>query len=153
MRDAATPILGALAVVCHQDRVILVQRRNPPSAGMWGFPGGHVELGETAMQAAARELAEETGVTARPLEYLTNVDVLMSDDSGTVTRQYLLTAVLCEYVSGTPAPDDDALQAEWLSVDDLAASALPLLDQVLEVARLAQARCRSLRPEVSAAST
>ena len=61
------PLVGVIAVVCHRDRVVLVQRGKQPSAGMWGFPGGHLELGETALQAAARELHEETGVTALPL--------------------------------------------------------------------------------------
>lgn len=137
------PLVGAIAVVCHLDRVILVQRRNPPSAGMWGFPGGHVELGETALAAAARELLEETGVTAHPLEYLTNIDVILRDDKGRIERQYLLVAVLCEYQEGTPHPADDALQARWLAVEDLESCGLPLLDQVAEVARLAQARMQN----------
>jgi len=137
------PLVGAIAVVCHLDRVILVQRRNPPSACMWGFPGGHVELGETALQAAARELLEETGVTARPLEYLTNIDVILQDDLGEIERQYLLVAVLCEYLSGTPFPADDALQARWLAVNDLETCGLPLLDQITEVARMAQTRMQN----------
>lgn len=143
MTAEKTPLVGAIAVVAHQGKTILVQRRNPPSAGMWGFPGGHVELGETAMNAAARELLEETGVHARPLEYLTNVDVILRDDDGQIECQYLLVAVLCEYQSGTPMPADDALQACWLEVDELENSDLPLLDQVAEVARLAQARMQT----------
>ncbi len=142
--DVKRPLVGAIAVVCHLDRVILVQRGKAPSAGMWGFPGGHVELGETALQAAARELLEETGVTARPLEYLTNIDVILRDDAGQIERQYLLVAVLCEYQSGTPLPADDAEQAQWLTVEDLGTCGLPLLDQVVEVARMAQARMLSL---------
>ncbi|MGR3760501.1 NUDIX hydrolase [Roseobacteraceae bacterium NS-SX3] len=146
----ARPVLGALAVVCHrirgEDRVILVQRRNAPNAGWWGFPGGHVELGETALEAAARELREETGVAARPVEYLTNVDAILRAPGGAVERQYLLTAVLCEYQGGEPVADDDALQAAWLPVSGLERRGLELLDQVAEVARLAQARWRALRP-------
>lgn len=142
------PVLGAIAVVCRhacgQDQVILVQRGKAPNAGWWGFPGGHVEMGETALQAAARELLEETGVTARPLEYLTNVDVISRDESGAVERQYLLTAVLCEHISGEPVPDDDAEQAEWIPIAEIENRGLQLLDQVGEAARLAQARWRAL---------
>ncbi|AXT36064.1 NUDIX domain-containing protein [Phaeobacter sp. LSS9] len=143
------PILGALAVVCHAnqggDQVILIQRKSPPNAGWWGFPGGHVELGETAMQAAARELLEETGVIATPREVLTHVDVMLRDEAGKVQRQYLLVAVLCDYISGQPTPDDDALQAQWVPVADLTSrfGATPdrmLIDQVAEVAALAQER-------------
>lgn len=132
------PVLGAIAVVHHQGQVILIQRKTPPNAGWWGFPGGHVELGETAMQAAVRELHEETGVTARPLQYLTSIDVMLRDEIGVVQKQYLLTAVLCAYESGTPVPADDALQACWLPVADLENQGLQLIDQVVEVARMAR---------------
>ena len=142
------PVLGTIAVVCRhhggQDQVILVQRGREPNAGWWGFPGGHVEMGETALEAAARELLEETGVTARPLEYLTNVDVISRDGAGSVKRQYLLTVVLCEHISGEPVPDDDAEQAEWIPVAEIETRGLQLLDQVAEVARQAQARWRAL---------
>lgn len=136
----ARPVLGAIAVVYHLGQVILIQRKTAPNIGWWGFPGGHVEMGETALQAATRELFEETGVIARPLEYLTNVDVLLRDPAGMVQKQYLLTAVLCAYESGTPVPDDDALQACWLPVDEIENRGLELIDQVGDVARLAQRR-------------
>lgn len=144
MRSSDAPILGAIAVVWHEGRVILVQRAKEPSMGMWGFPGGHVELGETAMDAAVRELAEETGVAARAVEYLTSFDIIMRGADGGVLRQYHLAAVLCEYLHGTPAPADDASAAEWRPADGLDASGLPLLDNVADVALLAQARWRGL---------
>lgn len=132
------PVLGAIAVVYHLGQVILIQRKTEPNVGWWGFPGGHVELGETAMQAAIRELFEETGVVARPLEYLTNIDILLRDSVGAVQKQYLLTAVLCAYESGIPVPDDDALQASWIPVDEIEERGLELIDQVADVARLAR---------------
>ncbi len=142
------PVLGTIAVVCchldGEDQVILVQRGKEPNAGWWGFPGGHVEMGETALQAAARELLEETGVIARPLEYLTNVDAISRNAAGTAQRQYLLTVVLCEYISGKPVPDDDAEQAEWVPIAEIETRGLQLLEQVADVARLAQTRWRAL---------
>ncbi|AHC99824.1 NUDIX hydrolase [Leisingera methylohalidivorans] len=142
------PVLGTIAVVCRRisgrDQVILVQRGKEPNAGWWGFPGGHVEMGETALQAAARELQEETGVIAKPLEYLTNVDVIARGETGAAQRQYLLTVVLCGYISGEPVPDDDAEQAEWIPIAEIETRGLQLLEQVADVARLAQARWREL---------
>lgn len=119
------PRLAALAVTLDGDRVLLVQRRNPPDAGLWGFPGGHVEPGETALDAAARELHEETGVTARPLAYLDNIDVIERGAYGALRFHFLLAAVLCEYVSGQPVAADDALNAGWVPVSDVLAARLP----------------------------
>jgi 8-oxo-dGTP pyrophosphatase MutT (NUDIX family) len=47
---------------------VLLQLRDPGAAaepGQWALPGGHVEPGESPVQAAARELAEETGLVAQ----------------------------------------------------------------------------------------
>ncbi len=138
------PVLGAIAVVCHVihglPHVILVQRGKDPNRGAWGFPGGHVEWGETLVQAAVRELLEETDVTATALETLPPVDVIEADDTGTVTMHYVLGAVICSYVSGSPTPLDDAADARWVPVDQIEHLGLDLLPQVAEVARAAQAR-------------
>ncbi|MFD3189838.1 NUDIX hydrolase [Sedimentitalea sp. HM32M-2] len=127
---APVPRIGAIAVVVTTGHVLLARRRNPPDAGLWGFPGGHVELGETALTAAARELREETGVLAEPLEYLTNIDVLRHDAQGNVTAHYLLAAVLCDFVSGTPSPADDVIEAAWVPQEQVRAGTLPMSDQV-----------------------
>ena len=139
MTEPRRPKLGAIAVVVHDGHTLLVQRRNPPNAGMWGFPGGHVELGETALEAAVRELLEETGVTATPSGYLTNVDVIDRDERGAVQFHYLLTAVRCTYVAGTPVADDDALEAAWVPVEAALHGDRPLSDNVAKVLRLALA--------------
>jgi len=113
------PRLAALAVVLRDGHALLVQRRNPPNAGTWGFPGGHVEPGETALAAAVRELREETGVVAVPLRYLTNVGVIDRADDGTLRHHFLLAAVLCDYVSGTPVAGDDAMDAAWVPLAEI----------------------------------
>lgn len=131
------PKLAALAVVIRDDRVLLVRRRNEPDAGLWGFPGGHVDLGETALSAAVRELKEETGVVAMPRRYLTNVDVIVRDAVGKVSFHFLLAAVFCDYVSGDPAPADDVDAAEWKSIVDVLAGRIPCSAHVDDVVELA----------------
>jgi 8-oxo-dGTP diphosphatase len=133
------PRLAALAVTLRGDDVLLVRRRNPPDAGLWGFPGGHVDPGETALQAAARELAEETGVTATPHRYLDNVDLILRDDDGHLRYHFLLAAVICHYVAGEPVAADDAMEAGWRPVADVLDGALPLSAHVEDLLRLAVA--------------
>lgn len=130
-----TPKLAAIAVVVDQGRTLVVQRKNEPDAGLWGFPGGHVEWGETAMDAAARELHEETGVIATPRRYLTNIDVITRDANGGVAFHFLLAAVLCEYQSGTPQAADDVADARWVSMQML--HTLPCSARVQEIIALA----------------
>lgn len=132
------PKLAALAVVIRDNDVIMVQRKNEPDAGLWGFPGGHVELGERGLEAAVRELAEETGVIATPVSYLTNLDLLTHHADGSVAHHFLLAAVLCDYISGEPSPMDDALQAQWVPIETVLAGHLALSQDVAGVLRIAQ---------------
>lgn len=127
------PRLGTIAVVISDGHVLLAQRRNPPDAGLWGFPGGHVELGETALAAAARELHEETGVIATPIDYITNIDVIGRDADGQTILHYLLAAVLCEYVSGTPCAADDVEDAAWFTFEQVRRGDLAMSDRVISV--------------------
>lgn len=135
-----TPKLGAIAVVVRGAEVLLVQRGKAPDIGTWGFPGGHVELGETALDAAIRELWEETSVQATAQAYLTNVDVIRHDSDGSVASHYLLAAVICDYVAGTPTAGDDARDARWIVCEDLRAGHYQLSPQVLDVMELALAQ-------------
>lgn len=138
------PKLAAIAVVIRADQVLLVKRRNEPGAGLWGFPGGHVDLGETALEAAARELLEETGVIGQPIEYLTNVDVITRDTTGRVEFHFLLAAVLCSYQEGEPRPDDDVSDASWVRASDILSgriSTSQYVDEVLKLALRRQSGC------------
>lgn len=125
-----TPKIGALAVVVHNEQVLLVQRSKQPDAGLWGFPGGHVEWGETVLEAAQRELREETSVIAEPLRYLDNLDLLRRDAQGAVLSHYLLVGVACAYRSGTPIAADDAQDARWFPLDQIRRGELAMSDRV-----------------------
>lgn len=116
------PRVGVLALVRHGRNVLLVRRANPPDAGLWGFPGGRVEAGETLFHAAERELKEETGLTARALRTVEVFDSLHHTPDGTLAFHYVIVAVLCEDTAPAPTPPeaaDDALDARWFSYEDV----------------------------------
>lgn len=117
--------------------MLLVRRRNEPDAGLWGYPGGHVDWGESVHAAALRELLEETSVRAVPIATLTQLDLIGRDDAGDVTHHFLLTAVLCRHEAGEPRPLDDVSDARWIAVEDVLADALDMSRDVDTVLRLA----------------
>jgi 8-oxo-dGTP diphosphatase len=96
--------------------VLLVQRAHPPFAGEWALPGGFVDEGERVAHAAARELAEETGLTPGTLCLLGVYDTPGRDPRGwTVSITYLATAPTRAPVTG----GDDASDARWFPADTL----------------------------------
>ena len=59
-------VIPAIALVDNDGRILLAKRpRNKPMAGLWEFPGGKIEKGETPEQALIREIDEELGVNTK----------------------------------------------------------------------------------------
>ena len=114
------PIPAVLAVVVREENVLLVRRANPPDQGLWGLPGGRMELGETYLEAALRELEEETGLKADAPALLTVLDFIEHDSSGALAHHFAMIAVLCRWQSGEAVAADDALEARWFSRDEIA---------------------------------
>lgn len=137
---APYPKIASLAVVTREDRLLLVRRVNKPDAGLWGYPGGHVELGETVAEAAIRELREETNVEARASRVLTSLDVIRRREDGVVAHHYVLIAVLCDYLAGVPEAGDDAAKADWFAFGRVLSGDLPMSRNVDTVLRLALRR-------------
>ncbi len=111
----AHPLPGVVAVVVKAGAVLLARRAKAPDQGLWGFPGGLIELGESAAEAACRELAEETGLTARTDRILDVFDVIRRDETGRVRYHYVLTAFLCRPLSDRIQAGDDAAELGWFT--------------------------------------
>ena len=114
------PLPGVLAMVVRDGRVLLVERGREPDRGKWGFPGGLVEVGETAQMAALRELAEETGVGAEAGRVVEVFDVITRDESGRVRFHFLLSAVRCRWRDGDGIAGDDAARVGWFTPAEIA---------------------------------
>ncbi len=113
------PIPAVAAVVIREDRVLLVQRRQPPGAGDWAVPGGKIRLGETLQCAAEREVFEETGVVIRALEPIYAFDHVEWDPDDRVRFHYVIIDLSAQWLKGEPIPDTDACAARWCACHEL----------------------------------
>ena len=143
-QPAPRPIAATIAAVVRDGHVLLVRRANPPDQDRWAFPGGKIDAGERLPDAAARELLEETGVTAEPLHVFDAVDVFDRDDAGALRRHFILIAVLCRWQAGEPVAGDDAADARWVSLEELDAHSLATSFGVAELAHKAAALSAAL---------
>jgi ADP-ribose pyrophosphatase YjhB (NUDIX family) len=117
------------AVVRDDDgRLLLIRRGNEPSAGLWSLPGGRIEPGETAAEAAAREVREETGLDVSVGALLATVEI----------GHYLVHDFAATVVGGDLRAGDDAIDVRWCSDDE--AAMLPLTPGLLDELRRMGAR-------------
>lgn len=128
-RGAGTPLLPVVAAaLLDADGRVLVQQRPPGKAlaGLWEFPGGKVEAGETPEDALIRELEEELAVTV-PCGCLFPATFA---SAGLGDRHLLLLLYLCRKWTGVPR----ALAAsglKWMRPVDLHGLAMPPADRPL----------------------
>lgn len=102
---------AAVSVIIISDgKLLLVERARPPAQGMFAFPGGRVEHGETREEAARRELSEETGLQVEDLSVFQTCDI--AGPAG----GFSLTVFLASKVSGTLQASDDAASAAYFSI-------------------------------------
>ncbi len=127
MANLPTMLVVAAALVDHEGRVLLQQRLpGRQMAGLWEFPGGKVDEGETPERALIRELSEELGIEtdAACLAPVT----FASEPLG--NKHLLLLLYVCRKWSGTPqALDAAALQ--WVKPTQMFALDMPPADRPL----------------------
>ncbi len=114
MSTALPAPVPAVGVVClRDDTVLLIRRGTPPRQGEWSLPGGRIEPGERAVDAALRELLEETGVEAEITGLIDVVDGVFPEAG----RHYVLIDYAARWISGEPAAGDDAIEARFVPLD------------------------------------
>ena len=96
-------------------KVLLIQRSNDPYKGKWAFPGGFMNIDETAEQCALRELEEETCLKDVKLEqFYTFTDVNRDPRERVISVAFWGIAKSYEIKS-----NDDAIDAQWFSLDKI----------------------------------
>ena len=95
--------------------VLLIRRGNHPYLGTWALPGGFVEMEEELVDAAARELQEETGVTGVPLRPFGMFGGVNRDPrTRVISAGFFAVAPMC---SLAPGAGDDAADASLFVVE------------------------------------
>jgi 8-oxo-dGTP pyrophosphatase MutT (NUDIX family) len=97
--------------------VIVPTRRAPDGSRVLALPKGHIDPGETALQAAEREVREETGVVAELVRELGEVRYWYRRDGRTIGKS--VSFYLFSYVSGDTADHDDEVEeARWIGLKE-----------------------------------
>jgi 8-oxo-dGTP diphosphatase len=152
--DSVIPCVGAV-IKDDQGRLLLIKRGHEPGAGLWSVPGGRVEPGETDAEALVREMREETGLAVQPGPLLGRVRRPAAggqdspaaaggqdspaaaggqDSSAAGGGQESTVLDIRDYAAtvtgGTLCPGDDAAEARWVAVSELAS--LPITEGLVE---------------------
>ena len=117
---APWPRCAASAAIFRHGKVLLVERGSGALKGLWSLPGGHIEPGERAAAAAAREVFEEGAIEAEVLGLLDIHEVVLRDARDRLLAHYLITVFFGRWVAGEPVAGGDAAAARFLELGELA---------------------------------
>lgn len=128
MSDAVNrPKVGLGVIVLKDGKVLLGKRVGNHGLGTWGFPGGHLEYGESFEACALREVAEEVGVEITKPMFVTAVNSVFEEEH----KHYVTIYMQADWVHGEPQilEPDKMVEWQWFDWDSLPQPTfLPILD-------------------------
>ena len=117
-RGSAREISAGGVVVRGEDVAVIVPtRRGADGAPVLALPKGHLDPGESALEAAKREVREETGIVAEPVRELGEARYWYKRDGRTIGKS--VTFYLFNYLEGDTADHDDEVEeARWVPLSE-----------------------------------
>jgi 8-oxo-dGTP diphosphatase len=107
------PLIGVGAVVFNaHNEILLIKRGKAPRIGEWMVPGGTLEWGETLVEAARREVKEETGIDIEVEAFVEMIEAITPGEGG---FHYVIMDYAARSLGGVLAAASDALDAVWVS--------------------------------------
>jgi 8-oxo-dGTP diphosphatase len=106
-------VAGVLVYARRDDHVLLIHRNKEPNLGLWIAPGGKVELDESPLDAARREMLEETGLRVGNLTWRG----FCTEISPRPDWQWFLFIYVTERFEGELTPDHREGNLQWISLE------------------------------------
>lgn len=114
---ANRPQLAVSAGIFRDGKILLVRRAREPSKGIYTFPGGRVEFGESLVEALAREVREETGLVIDILGLTGFREALPGKTGG--HGHFVILPFAARWVANDVTLNDELDDAKWLVPDEL----------------------------------
>jgi len=118
-KELGADVCAVRAIIIHESKFLLIQRTiTDHFGGEWEFPGGCIEQNETVLDALARELFEETGITIKNISnYLGNMEYLSRLGTGKIIREFIFVIDPLIDPAGIKLTEHDAFV--WIDQKDL----------------------------------
>lgn len=114
------PFLAVSAGIVRNGKILIVRRARPPAHGLYTFPGGVVEAGETLTEAVTREIMEETALTIEPVALAGYREAIARDAQNRTERHFVILSFACRWIAGEPKLNDELAEWRWLAPSELA---------------------------------
>ena len=111
------PQLAVSAGIFRDGKILLVRRAREPSKGVYTFPGGRVEFGESLMEALAREVREETGLMIEVIGLAGFREALPAKTGG--HGHFVILPFAARWVANEVTLNDELDDAQWLDPGNL----------------------------------
>jgi len=112
----ATPKVDVRGAAFVDDRILLVREI---SDGGWTMPGGWADVNQSAAQSVVREVAEESGFTARAVKLAAVYDYRLAGHPQRQLDSIYKMFFLCEITGGSATPSDETSDVAWFALDAL----------------------------------